>query len=96
MSRMAGCRLVKYSDLAVNVTGRLSMNGRKTESRMDRWLEARMAPPVCGTYSAPVTSGRHSPRRNGPATSRESWYCTLCPPDNPVPAIRSGPRWMSR
>src|ERR1700759_4165054 len=84
MSRIAGCRLVKYSDLSVHVHGRLSMNGRNTESRMDRWLDARMAPPVSGTFSAPVTSGRHRPRRNGPATIRESWYCPLV-----LPTIRS-------
>jgi len=79
MSRRPGRLLVKYSDFAANVTGRVSISGRNTESSTDRWLDARMAPPVAGMFSAPMTCGRHSPRRKGPAMSRESWYCTRSP-----------------
>src|SRR5215831_9399900 len=67
---------VKYSDLAAKVSGRSSMNGRKIESTIDRWLEATIAPPARGMCSAPVISGRHSPRRNGPTTTLETWYFT--------------------
>ena len=72
MSRRPGLWLVKYSDLAAKVTGRVSISGRKTESITDRWLEARMAPPVSGMFSPPTTWGCHRPRRNGPAMIRES------------------------
>ena len=75
-SRAAGPEAVKYSALAENVTGRSSISGRKTESTTDRWLAARMAPPDAGTCSAPVTFGRQMVCKNGPATMRESWYCT--------------------
>jgi len=58
--RWPGLFPVKYSDLAAKVTGRASTSGRKIESTRDRWLEARIAPPVAGICSPPVTSGRHS------------------------------------
>src|SRR3984893_8131625 len=67
---------VKYSALAENVTGRLTINGRKTESASDWWLAARIAPPDAGMFSTPVTFGRQIVCRNGPATIRDSWYCT--------------------
>src|ERR1700730_6578652 len=67
---------VKYSALAENVTGRLTIRGRKIESTSDWWLEARIAPPDAGMFSAPVTFGRQIVCRNGPATIRDSWYCT--------------------
>ena len=59
---------VKYSALARNVTRRLSMSGRKIESENERWLEARIAPPVEGTCSPPRTHGRNSERSTGPRT----------------------------
>jgi hypothetical protein len=67
---------VKYSALAENVTGRSSISGRNTESITDRWLAAMIAPPEAGMCSAPVTFGRQIVCRNGPATMRDSWYCT--------------------
>src|SRR5579863_3659929 len=74
--RAAGPDAVKYSALAENVTGRSTISGRKTESTTDRWLAARIAPPEAGMFSAPVTLGRQIVCRNGPATMRDSWYCT--------------------
>src|SRR5580704_7198198 len=67
---------VKYSALAENVTGRSSISGRNTESTTDWWLAARIAPPDAGMFSSPVTFGRQIVCRNGPATIRDSWYCT--------------------
>src|SRR5215471_4937791 len=75
-SRAAGPDAVKYSAFAENVTGRSSISGRKTESTTDWWLAARIAPPDAGMFSAPVTLGRQIVCRNGPATIRDSWYCT--------------------
>ena len=69
---------MKYSALAENVTGRLTISGRNTESTTDWWLAARMAPPEEGMFSVPVTFGRQMVCRNGPATTRDSWYCTGC------------------
>jgi hypothetical protein len=67
---------VKYSDLATNVTPRGTISGRKIESTNDRWFEARIAPPDEGMFAAPVISGRHSRCRKGPATNRDTPYCT--------------------
>src|SRR6516165_9556043 len=75
-SRAAGPDAVKYSALAENVTGRSSISGRKVESTTDWWLAARIAPPDAGMFSAPITFGRQIVCRNGPATIRDSWYCT--------------------
>jgi hypothetical protein len=58
--------VVKYSDLARNVTLRLMTRGKKNESQNDRWLLARMAGRSSGTFSRPSTHGRHSRCRNGP------------------------------
>src|ERR1039457_2469544 len=63
-----------YSDLAASVTGRLIMNGWKIESTIDRWLDARIAPPDGGMCSRPVTSGRQSTRRKGPASTLDVRY----------------------
>src|SRR5580704_5597887 len=71
-----GPEAVKYSALAENVTGRSTISGRNTESTTDWWLAARIAPPDAGMFSAPVTLGRQIVCRNGPATIRDSWYCT--------------------
>jgi hypothetical protein len=62
----------KYSALAGNTTGRGITSGRYIESMNDRWLEARIAGPLAGTYSSPVTLGRPSMYRAGPMTTRES------------------------
>src|SRR5690606_15293331 len=68
-----------YSALATKLTLRGSISGRKVESAIDRWLEARIAGPVAGTCSAPSMRGRHSRRRNGPVTIFVSWYSTVSP-----------------
>src|SRR5260370_10583854 len=70
---------VKYADLAEKVTGGSSMRGRKNESTIDRWLDAKMAPPRAGPFAAPVIEGRHSRCRMGPATALETRYCTRPP-----------------
>ena len=63
----------KFSEVLVDQsTGKVA----KTESITDRWLAARMAPPEGGMCSAPATFGRQIVCRNGPATMRDSWYCT--------------------
>jgi hypothetical protein len=72
VARLTSPPPVKYSDLAAKVTGRSTISGRKIESMSDRWFDARIAPPDAGTFSIPVTFGRHSRRRIGPATSRDS------------------------
>src|SRR5215467_5674819 len=75
-NRWPGRVPVKYSDLAAKVTGRVSTSGRKIESTRDRWLDARMAPPVAGMRSPPVTLGRHNRCRTGPASTRLTRYFT--------------------
>ena len=49
---------VKYSALARKVTRRLSDMGMKIQSAAERWLLARIAAPVAGTFSMPSASGR--------------------------------------
>src|SRR3984885_11985629 len=87
---------VKYSALAENVTGRLTISGRKIESASDWWLTARIAPPDAGMFSTPVTFGRQILGRNGPATFRDSWYCTwpflLAPLGRTIAVGRGGQR----
>src|SRR6516162_3489438 len=69
------------------------MNGRKIESTIDRWLEATLAPPVRGMCPSPVTRGRHSRCRNGPATTLETWYFTrFLHQSGPVPITITGVR----
>src|SRR6516165_11795986 len=91
-NRWPGRVPVKYSDLAAKVTGRLSISGRKIESTRDRWLDARMAPPVAGMCPPPVTLGRHNRCRIGPAITRETRYFTR--PSTPVtqPALNDSRR----
>src|SRR5579859_6223259 len=93
--RAAGPEAVKYSALAEKVTGRSSISGRNTESITELWLAARMAPPETGILSAPVTFGRQMVCRNGPATMRDSWYCTgyflLTYPGRTVEPATGGP-----
>src|ERR1700722_8643897 len=75
-SREPTPRPVKYSDFAAKVSGRSSISGRKIESTMDRWLEARVAPPAGGMCSSPVICGRQRTCSSGPATTLDNWYCT--------------------
>ena len=60
-------RPVKYSALARNTTLRGSGSGAKKWSENDRWLLARIAGPVRGTFSVPSAHGRKISRRNGPS-----------------------------
>src|SRR5215831_2816142 len=46
---------------------------------IDRWLEARIAGPAAGMCSSPITEAWARSRRNGPATSLDSRYCTRPP-----------------
>jgi hypothetical protein len=57
---------VKYSLLARKTTGRRSIRGKKIESEKDRWLEAKIAAPSVGIFSAPLTQGLKSTLRMGP------------------------------
>ena len=57
---------VKYSALARKVTRRLRDSGMKIQSAAERWLLARMAAPVAGTFSAPSARGRKTRRTAGP------------------------------
>src|SRR5215471_13834628 len=50
-------RPVKYSDLAKKTTLRGSGSGAKKWSEKDRWLLARIAGPVRGTFSVPSAHG---------------------------------------
>ncbi|BAS12913.1 hypothetical protein AHiyo8_12160 [Arthrobacter sp. Hiyo8] len=61
---------VKYSDLARKLTRRGTITGMKIESEKDKWLEARIAAPSCGTLSRPLTQGRNSNVRSGPKKIR--------------------------
>ena len=54
-------RPVKYSALAKKATPRGMRAWMITESRNERWLEATMNGPSSGTFSRPVTVGRHRP-----------------------------------
>ena len=58
--------VLKYSALATKVTRRGSVSGMNSQSANDRWLLARIAGPVAGTCSAPVTCGRKTSRSTGP------------------------------
>jgi hypothetical protein len=55
VSRPLMPRPVKYSAFATNVTRRRTTSGRTIESKNDRWLLARMAGPVSGTWCRPST-----------------------------------------
>src|SRR5580693_3639855 len=46
--------------------GRSSTTGRNTESMNDRWLPAKITPPVFGMFSLPTTHGRKTVNINGP------------------------------
>src|SRR6202007_2307962 len=81
-------RAVAHTD-----AGGSRISGRNTESTTDWWLAARIAPPDAGMFSAPVTFGRQIVCRNGPATIRDSWYCTrpfLLGPLGRTIAVRRG------
>ena len=67
-------RPVKYSALARNVTLRgISCMGMKKWSENDRWLLARMAAPVWGTFSFPRCHGRKISRSNGASVYFRTW-----------------------
>jgi hypothetical protein len=60
---------VKYSLLARKTTGLGHCKGKKIESENERWLLARMAGPVDGTFSTPRTQGLKINRSRGPSTN---------------------------
>ena len=60
---------VKYSALARKVTRRLRDSGMKIQSAADRWLLARIAPPVAGTCSVPSALGRKMTLTGGPTAT---------------------------
>ncbi len=57
---------VKYSALATKVTRRGRVSGMNIQSEYDRWLLARIAGPLSGTFSAPSATGRKISFRKGP------------------------------
>lgn len=61
--------VVKYSALAMKVTFRSSIVGRKKESENDRWLLARIAGPSAGMFSMPSTHGRKATFSGPPMTT---------------------------
>ncbi|GAA3092152.1 hypothetical protein GCM10020001_004270 [Nonomuraea salmonea] len=63
----------KYSFLAVNVTCRGSSAGSRNESSTDRWLAARIAGPVRGTWAAPEMCGRHIAWTSGVEANLATW-----------------------
>jgi hypothetical protein len=65
--------VVKYSDLAMNVTRRFIMAGRKNESENERWLLAMIAGPSSGMFSRPSTLGRKRIRSKGATINFMSW-----------------------
>ncbi len=64
----------KYSFLAVNVTWRGSSAGSRNESRIERWLTARIAGPVRGTCAAPEMCGRHIALASGAEANLTTSY----------------------
>lgn len=48
----------QYSTLARKLIGRGAVSGITTLSMKDRWLLARITPPLRGTFSRPSTTGR--------------------------------------
>src|SRR5262249_61852074 len=81
-TRGPGQLRVKSTDWAANETGGGTTSARNTEPTSDRLLDPKMAPPVAGMCSPPVTLGRHSRCRIGPTTARETRYFTQ--PSTPV------------
>src|SRR6476659_10385677 len=59
--------VVKYSAFATKVTRRGRVNGMNSQSAYDKWLLARIAGPVAGTFSAPSTLGRKTSFSHGPS-----------------------------
>jgi hypothetical protein len=56
---------VKYSLLAKKVTFLGTTSGIKIESLKERWFDAIITGPDCGTLRRPVTFGRNSKVRMG-------------------------------
>jgi hypothetical protein len=57
---------VKYSLLARKTTGLGHCSGKNMESENERWLLARIAAPVVGTFSTPRVQGLNIKRSKGP------------------------------
>jgi hypothetical protein len=64
---------VKYSLLARKVTLRGTTSGIKIESLNERWFEAMITGPLCGTFRSPVTLGRKSSVRIGMRKDFKAW-----------------------
>jgi hypothetical protein len=64
---------VKYSLFARKVTFRGTTSGMNIESLKERWLEAIITGPLCGTFRSPVTLGRKSSVRIGMRKDFKAW-----------------------
>jgi hypothetical protein len=64
---------VKYSLFARKVTLRGTTRGMKIESLNERWFEAIITGPLCGTFRSPVTFGRNSRVRIGMRKDFNAW-----------------------
>jgi len=64
----------KYSALAQNAMCRGVTTPRNNWSATERWLAARIAPPLSGRWPRPVTVGRQEWRRYRPTVCRTSAY----------------------
>src|SRR5690606_28782039 len=77
----------KYSVLAANVTWRGSSAGSRNESITERWLAARIAGPVRGTWAAPDRCGLHMAWVSGTAANLTTLYSNSAPQEVIGPAI---------
>jgi len=64
---------VKYSLFARKVTFLGTTSGMKIESLKERWLEAMITGPDCGTFRSPVTLGRKSKVKIGMRKDFNAW-----------------------
>jgi len=64
---------VKYSLLARKVTFLGTTSGMKIESLNERWFEAMITGPDCGTFRSPVTLGRKSKVKIGIRKDFNAW-----------------------
>jgi hypothetical protein len=64
---------VKYSLFARKVTFLGTTSGIKMESLKERWLEAMITGPVCGTFRSPDTLGRKSKVKIGMRKDFKAW-----------------------
>src|SRR3954451_24429979 len=79
----------KYSALATNVTRRRITSGMKTESRNDRWFEARITGPRRGRCSRPSTFTRKHTPSTGVSAPLTTQY-SKSPSVRPLAAFRQG------